>query len=171
MSVWDLYENRTETRGKDKKEIMRIREERFVNRHIGDNLSYHSVTIDDIDRDVVIIASDNLNEKTILSLPGEDLLHGGLVHWMDNYWLITERDADTTLYTRAKMIQCNHLLKWVSDDDVIHEQWCIIEDGTKLKRVQARNSLAHWKRCVITIPLIAGNPLELYCYNARMKYA
>ena len=131
MSVWDLYGNRTETRGKDKKEIMRIREERFVNRHIGDNLSYHSVTIDDTDRDVVIIASDNLNEKTILSLPGEDLLHGGLVHWMDNYWLITERDADTTLYTRAKMIQCNHLLKWVSDDDVIHEQWCIIEDGTK----------------------------------------
>ena len=149
---------------------MRIREERFINRHIGDNLSYHSVTIDDTDRDVVIIASDNLNEKTILSLPGEDLLHGGLVHWMDNYWLITERDADTTLYTRAKMIQCNHLLKWVSDDDVIHEQWCIIEDGTKLKRIMIRNSLAHWKRYVITIPLTAGNPLELYCYNARMKY-
>ena len=64
-------------------------------------------------------------------MPDDDLTHGSLIYWMDNYWLITERDANTTIYTRAKMIQCNHLLKWVSDDNVICEQWCIIEDGTK----------------------------------------
>lgn len=29
------------------------------------------------------------------------------------------------------MIQCNYLLRWVDSDAVIHEQWCIIEDGTK----------------------------------------
>ena len=29
------------------------------------------------------------------------------------------------------MIQCNYLLRWVSDDNTICEQWCIIEDGTK----------------------------------------
>jgi hypothetical protein len=82
-------------------------------------------------RDVAIINSDNLNEKYIFSLPGEDLEHGSLIRWMDNYWLVTERDANTTIYTRAKMIQCNHLLRWVTNDDRICEQWCIIEDGTK----------------------------------------
>ena len=90
------------------------------------------------------------------------------MHWMDNYWLITERDADTTVYTRAKMIQCNHLLKWVSDDNTIHEQWCIIEDGTKLRSYVCSivaYSLACWKRHVITIPLTAGNPLEPYHQN------
>jgi hypothetical protein len=50
---------------------------------------------------------------------------------MDNYWLVTERDVNMTVYTRAKMVQCNHLLRWVSEDDKICEQWCIIEDGTK----------------------------------------
>ena len=29
------------------------------------------------------------------------------------------------------MVQCNHLLRWVSKDDEICEQWCIVEDGTK----------------------------------------
>ena len=103
----------------------------ILQRRTKDNLSFQTVTIDNIEQNVSIINSDNLNEKTIISLPGEDITHGGLVHWMDNYWLVTERDANSTVYTKCKMIQCNYLLKWVSEDDVIHEQWCIIEDGTK----------------------------------------
>ena len=67
-------------------------------------------------------------------MPGEDIEHGGLIRWADNYWLVTERDANNNVYARAKMIQCNYLLKWVSDDDKIYEQWCIVEDGTKLTR-------------------------------------
>lgn len=131
MGVWDTYESRIDARGGSKRGAAFRRETRMVGTKLKDTLSYQTVTIDDVAQDVAVINSDNLNEKTIISLPGEDIGHGGLVHWMDNYWLITERDANTTVYTRAKMIQCNHLLKWVSDDNTIHEQWCIIEDGTK----------------------------------------
>lgn len=131
MSVWDTYENKINANGSTKREAVLMREARAINNKLKDNLSYQTVKIDGVSQDVAIINSDNLNEKTIISLPGEDIGHGGLVSWMDNHWLVTERDANTTVYTRAKMIQCNHLLKWVSDDDVIHEQWCIIEDGTK----------------------------------------
>ena len=84
-------------------------------------------------QNVAIINSDNLNEKYIFSLPDEDIRHGDLIEWMDNHWLVTERDANTTVYTRAKLLQCNYLLKWVSEDHIVHEQWCVIEDGTKLK--------------------------------------
>lgn len=131
MGIWDTYESRISARGGTKRGAALIRETRIVGNKLKDNLSYQTVTIDDIAQDVAVINSDNLNEKTIITLPGEDIRHGSLVHWMDNYWLITERDANTTVYTRAKMTQCNHLLKWVSDDNTIHEQWCIIEDGTK----------------------------------------
>lgn len=133
MSVWDIYESRISARGGTKRGAALRRETRMIGTKVKDNLSYQTVTIDDVIQDVAIINSDNLNEKTIISLPGEDIGHGGLVRWMDNYWLVTERDANTTVYTRAKMTQCNHLLKWVSDDNTIHEQWCIIEDGTKLR--------------------------------------
>lgn len=131
MSVWDVYESRINARGGTKRNASLLRETNLIASKIKDNLSYQEVTIDDTAQNVAIINSDNLNEKTVISLPGEDIRHGSLVHWMENCWLITERDANTTVYTRAKMIQCNHLLKWVSDDNVIHEQWCIIEDGTK----------------------------------------
>ena len=131
MGVWDTYESRIAARGGTKRGAALRRETRMGGTKVKDNLSYHTVTIDDVAQEVAVINSDNLNEKTIIALPGEDIGHGSLVYWMDNYWLITERDANTTVYTRAKMMQCNHLLKWVSDDNTIHEQWCIIEDGTK----------------------------------------
>ena len=162
MSIWDAYQERIDAHGGTKRGAALKQEIRRINNRLPDNLSYHSVTIDDVEQDVAIINSDNLNEKSIISMPGEDLDCGGLVHWMNNYWLITERDANMTIYTKCKMVQCNHLLKWVSEHGVIHERWSIVEGGTKLKRTRAvRNSLAYWKRYVKTTPLIAGNPLEL----------
>lgn len=147
MSVWDTYLERGELRGRTKREAALRRESSYLNRKVPDSLSYCEVSIYDeahgydlpsdeanpelFTRKVAIINSDNLNEKYIYSLPGEDIEHGSLVHWMDNYWLVTERDANTTVYTKAKIIQCNHLLRWVTANGQIHEQWCIIEDGTK----------------------------------------
>lgn len=131
MDAWTIYENKANILGKTKRDMVLKRETRLIHDKLQDSLSYQSVTIDGITHNVAITNCDNLNEKIIVSLPGEDIEHGGLIHWMNNYWLVTERDANTTVYTRAKMIQCNHLLKWVSDDNIIHEQWCIVEDGTK----------------------------------------
>ena len=133
MSVWDTYEGRINVRGNSKRNAVKRQELLNISRHLPDNLSYTDVTIDEVAQTVAIINSDNLDEKTILSLPGEDIRHGGLVEWMDQRWLVVERDANTTLYTRAKLLQCNYLLKWVTGDEepVIHEQWCVVEDGTK----------------------------------------
>lgn len=131
MSVWGDYEERISNAGGTIKNASYIREARIINNRIVNSLSFHSVTIDDVHQDVSIANSDNLNEKVIFSKPGEDLRLGGLVYWMNNHWLITEKDANTTLYTRAKLLQCNYLLKWVTDDDQIIEQWCVVEDGTK----------------------------------------
>ena len=131
MGAWDLYQAQVEARGNTKRGAQLQREQHYLLTKLPDHLSYHHVKIDDVEQDVAIINTDNLDTKFIYSLPGEDVRHGGLVEWMDNHWLITERDYNTEVYTRAKMLQCNYLLKWVDDDNVIHEQWCIVEDGTK----------------------------------------
>lgn len=131
MSAWDLYESRIGVRGGNKRNAIKRREVHNILSNLPDNMSYTDVTIDGIEQTVAIINADNLDEKTILSLPGEDIKHGGLVEWMDNRWLVVEKDANRTLYTRAKLQQCNYLLRWVSEDSVIHEQWCYVEDGTK----------------------------------------
>lgn len=147
MDIWSSYAERIDVSGDTKRQTDFIRGSGTLNRKVPGSLSYQAVTIYDqdhgynittqpmidgaIEQKVAVINSDNLNEKMILSLPGEDIENGSLVHWMDNYWLVTERDANTTLYTRAKMIQCNYLLRWVSNQKEIIEQWCVVEDGTK----------------------------------------
>ena len=147
MDVWGDYDSRITTRGLSKRETVLNREIRTINRRLPDSLSYQAVVIYDCpygvdidsaammahadNRNVGIINSDNLDEKTIISMPGEDIIAGSLVDWMDQHWLVTERDANTTIYTRAKMLQCNYLLKWVDDNHQIHEQWVVVEDGTK----------------------------------------
>lgn len=131
MSVWDTYQNRIETHGGTKRNAALTREQRYLLNKTKDSLSFHTAIVDGEVRSVSIINSDNLNEKTMLSLPGEDFECGGLVEWADNHWLISEKDANNEVYTRVKLLQCNYLLRWVDEKDKIHEQWCIIEDGTK----------------------------------------
>lgn len=147
MNVWGDYIERAKVRGITRRDTQLNREVRTLYNKLPDSLSYHSAIIFDpehaynitsdemkyyaTERNFAIINSDNLNEKMIFSMPGEDIINGSLVSWMDQYWIVTERDANSTIYVRAKLIQCNHLLKWVSAEDKICEQWSIVEDGTK----------------------------------------
>lgn len=128
MSVWENYDAIHNT---NMRNTRLSREQRMLIRKLPNSLSYHHAVIDGAERDVAIINTDNLDTKFIISLPGEDIAHGSYVEWMDNNWLVIERDANTEVYTKAKMQQCNYLLKWIDEDDQIHEQWCIVEDGTK----------------------------------------
>lgn len=135
MSVWDEYRARMEVIGNNRRSAHYNRGAYSINSHLPNSLSYFDVTIDGKKQTVAIMNSDNLNEKTIISLPGEDIRHGGLVHWMDQYWLITEKDYNTIMYGKGYLLQCNFMLKWITEDGVIHEQWCCVEDGTKLRRL------------------------------------
>ena len=132
-NVWELYQSRMRVHGDTRRKAAKNHELRMINQKLPDSLSYHSVKIFDQEhgynitdekmqagakiQNVAIINSDNLDEKYIYSMPGEDIVHGDLIEWMDNYWLVTERDANTTLYTRAKLLQCNYLLTPTSKDN------------------------------------------------------
>lgn len=135
MGVWDNYSEIVDSRESTHRDYILAREKRQIKSRIKNSLSFHTVCISNhenwYEQDVAIINSDNLNEKTIISLPDDDILLGGTVHWRGEHWIITERDANNEVYTKGKMIQCNYLLKWVDDNDIIHEQWSVVEDGTK----------------------------------------
>ena len=147
MGAWDTYRSRMAARGITRREAHLAREIQSIAQHLPDNLSYTSAVIYApehgwnilseevsqyaVTQDVAVINSDNLNEKMIMAMPGDEIENGSLIFWMEQYWLVTEQDANNTIYRRSKMVQCNHLLRWVSEDDEVCEQWCIVEDGTK----------------------------------------
>lgn len=147
-NIWEEYHRRLDSFGVTKIGLRKDYLNRRIFNYLPENLSYtevelfmpeDTVNIDSeevsnkkVIQNVAVINSDNLNEKKLLSLPGDDIRLGTLVHWMDEYWLVVERDANTTVYTRTKMMQCNHLLKWIDEESKsIMTQWSIVEDGTK----------------------------------------
>lgn len=131
MSSFDLYAERMRVRGVTRRDTALQREQRMINDKLRHSLSFHHAMLDGVDREVAIINTDNLDTKMIYSMPGDDIAHGAYVDWMNQMWLVIEKDYNTEVYTRAKMQQCNYLLKWVDDDHIIHEQWAVVEDGTK----------------------------------------
>ena len=132
MSVWDSYFRSSTPDVSMQRDTILAREKRILRQKMPQSLSFHrGVIIDGQQRDLSIINSDNLDTKMLLSLPDEDLPHGGLVEWMNSRWLIIEKDANNEVYTRCKMRQCNYLLRWINTSGVIVERWCIVEDGTK----------------------------------------
>lgn len=147
MSAWDLYDSRIEVHGYTKRDASFNMAVRRINNRVPDNLSYTTIevypseygfNIDSVEsqenkivQNLAVINTDNLDEKFVVTMPGDDIELGALIHWMDNYWLVAERDANTTIYTKAKILQCNHILKWINPNREIIQQWCIVEDGTK----------------------------------------
>lgn len=159
MDIWQLYESRIRNSGATFREESLRRDQHYLRTKIDQSLSYFQVEIDGQSREVAMINSDNLNEKYMYSMPGEDIRCGSMVYWMDNYWIVTERDANIEVYTKVKLLQCNYLLKWIEViDDVpkIFEQHCVVEDGTKYMtgEIEDRNFIVTRgdTRIALTIP-------------------
>lgn len=131
MSLWDTYNSRLNAHGGDRRAATLQREQRFLAAKIPNSLSYHQLIVDGVPRSMSIINSDNLNMKTLCTVPGETLPYGGVVAWMNQHWIITEVDVNNEVYTKGVMQQCNYQLCWIADDKSIQKRWCIVEDGTK----------------------------------------
>lgn len=131
MGVWDVYSDRLTQLGCPKREMWINHTRRSLGRRILSSPSCRSVCINGLNQMVSITHRDKLNEKTICALPGDKLIHGGIVDFADNKWLITEVDPDNLIYEKGVMLQCNHILRWIGKDGTLKEKWCVVEDGTK----------------------------------------
>lgn len=130
MNPWETYEARNAVRGVTQRDATLRRAQNRLTRKMTQTLSFTDVAVDGVIHSLSIIDTDNLDTKMIFTLPNETVKHGGIVEWEGYHWIIIEKDAHSEVYTKAKMRQCNYLLKWVDDKSII-ERWCIVEDGTR----------------------------------------
>ena len=131
MSVWDSYQARLSAKGDNLRDVRLRRADRYITEKLTSSLSYHTIDVSGEKQTLAVINSDNYDQKTLCTLPGEDIENGALVYWQDNYWIVIRRDVNNEIYTKATMQQCNYLLRWIAADGNIIERWCIIADGTK----------------------------------------
>lgn len=131
MNAWDKYRARSDVRGRTRREASIRQELHWLNSGLSTSLSNHAVVLDGVECEAIILDSDNLNIKTICTHPGQVLRNGSFVLWNDLYWLVTEIDANSELYSKGIMEECNYLLRWINQHGEIIERWSIVEDGTK----------------------------------------
>ena len=131
MRVLDMYKRRLGLRDDTARDRWLHNTQAWINKKLPRSLSYHTAIIDGEERRCAILSTQNDEEKKICSMPGEALVCGTYVEWMDNVWLITQLNAPNEVYQTALMTQCNYLLKWVNDKGEIISRWSIAVDGTK----------------------------------------
>jgi len=131
LNAWDRYSNRLGVGDRGKRNAALAREQEYLRRKLPSHLSYKEVSIDGEPANLAIINSDNLNMKTLCSMPGESFSCGSTVFWAKNYWIITTLDADNEVYTKGTMTQCNYVLRWIAKDGMVVERNCIVDDGTR----------------------------------------
>lgn len=131
MSAWDTYRERMAVVGSTKRTALVNGARRSIARRMLESPSCHKVLMGGKEQSILITHKEDLALKRICAIPGEKLIHGGLVEFANHKWLITELDADNEIYERGLMQQCNHILRWIGKDGVLREKWCIVEDGTK----------------------------------------
>ena len=130
--AWDAYRDRMELTGKSKRDMWVEHSKTAIGRRMMDSPSCRKVLVNGEDQYLSITRHSESGYKKVASLPGEHLVHGGLVDFANQKWLITDVDADDQVYQRGIMRQCNHILRWVSNKTgEIREKWCVVEDGTK----------------------------------------
>ena len=132
-SMWDSYYHRVSTEedaaAKRASYLARTRE------NIGSkekySLSYKSVKVNGEDRHLVIVSAEATDTKTFMCPPGETVRCGSLIDYADYKWLVTELDAESEVYQKGTIRQCNYILRWNNKKGEIIERDCIIDDGTK----------------------------------------
>ena len=92
------------------------------------NGSLNQVTINEEDREILIITTNTIGKKTICSMPNETFYLGDLVFWNTSYWLITRVEIDNRVYKRGVMERCNILLKWQNKKGEIIERWAVSDN-------------------------------------------
>ena len=135
MGLWETYKARLGVSGDPgedpRRAIALSRAQAAIRQKITASPSFCQVAINGKMTNAAVLDQEELNLKRIVSMPGEKLVHGGVVEWNSSHWLITEIDMDNGVYDRGIMQRCNYVLRWIDNSGNVISKRCIVEDGTK----------------------------------------
>lgn len=105
-----------------------------------DNPAFHPVFINDVSRQATVVSTQDLNTKTIVALPGEDLGVGDHVVFAKKNYYITSCSTNDGIYAYGKMEQCTDTIRFISKvDGEIKEYPVIIVNTTKFNTGETPN--------------------------------
>lgn len=111
MNYFINLNNAKSTTSKQQVELYEIKKN--IDLGFEDTVDFHSVTVNGISQDLLIVhMTSEKYKKSIKSRPDETFNLGDVITWNGLNWIIIEVDADSQIYTKGVMIQCNYTLKF-----------------------------------------------------------
>lgn len=106
MTGYDTYISRTNIYGEADADRTIGRTKDVLSRLFAKNPSVRTVTISDVERDLMIVSTDKPEVKKITSAPDESFSVGQYVSFKNKSWLINSVDNDDNYLTVGKMTLC-----------------------------------------------------------------
>lgn len=126
--MFDRYRRRMTSYGETLRDKNINFEKYQINQLAPNNPNYKRVTIEDIERNLMIVNTQQITAKTIYAMPDEDFDVGQIVVWNGSHWLITQRDLDNDIITRGYMQQCNRQIVWQNPETrKVFSLWATVE--------------------------------------------
>jgi len=109
---WELYNKRLNINGSTKRERDLNKLQDDITRKSIDSLSYKTIFVKDVERNLIINKGTKSYLKTFQTIPNEKLDLGTAVVWKGKNWLVIESDSDDEVYGIGTLQECNYTLKW-----------------------------------------------------------
>lgn len=128
---YENYKKRVNYYGTTDRERNLNRTKEDISRNSPETLSYNTISINGVDKNILISKKSNGYEKDFQSLPNEKLDLGCIFDWCGSKWIVNQIDFDDEVYQVGKIKQCNITLRWLNKKGEIITRYCHGQNATK----------------------------------------
>lgn len=94
--------------------VDRLRDD--ILKNLPDNPSYKKVLLNGAETYISITKGTQPYYKEFASLPGQKILPGDYIEWLNKTWLVYDADCDEEIYVTGDLRQCQHKIYWQNSD-------------------------------------------------------
>lgn len=107
-----------------------LREERIMQfaREFDDSMGmYRNVLRNDKKQDFIFKSTQEHNQFTVFTRPGEEINIGDILYWNNMHWLVKYKNFNDAMFNSATIVCCNRQISWQNSTGEIITRWCIAE--------------------------------------------
>jgi len=136
----DRYSARINLYGDTERERIKNRLKQNLSNRLNDGLSYKQVKLNGVDTQLIINTGSTPYNKTFTSLPGQKILAGDYIEWVNQIWLVCEADCDDEIYIDGSLRQCQHKIYWQATDGRIISRYVWTQNASAYNNGEQGNN-------------------------------
>lgn len=110
---------------KDEQELLRLERQMQWADEFDDSFGYEKALRNDKPQDFIFKSTEEDNQFTVFTRPGEEINIGDILYWGKMHWLVRVKDFNSAVFNSATIVCCNRQIMWQNPDTKeIVTRWC-----------------------------------------------